>query len=70
MSQPILTINAADARAMFPNVRGTIFSAARYGAGYILNMGARSFCVMVNGEVYSIHTTMKRAAAMLNGVAA
>ena len=44
------TINAAEARAMFPKVIGTINGAELHSGYAILDMGPRAYAVMIAGE--------------------
>jgi len=46
----VISLNATDARAMFPSVVGTINGATLYSGFAILDMGPKSFGVMVRGE--------------------
>ena len=60
-----MTFNATVARAMFPQVRGTIFGAEMHRDGVILNMGPKSFGVIFHGEFIACCPTITAAAAII-----
>lgn len=58
-----LRINAAQARAMFPQVRGEMRGAELRGGFAILDMGPKAFGVMVAGEMVACCPNRRAAIA-------
>jgi len=58
-----ITLNTTEAHAMYPHVHGHINSATLYSGFAILDMGLKSFGVMVRGEFRACCPSMKYAKA-------
>ena len=56
-----MVLNAKQARAIFPKVVGTIYGAVQYRHGFVLNMGPKSFGVMVYGNFIACCPSVTKA---------